>query len=164
MNSNKIVKLHAYLETKDYAVLILEYMNNKDLNCFIKKFHSKYSDTNFSEVLTAFFINQILKALEDLNIYNILHRCINPENIMLNTSYDAKLKDFSFSSIVDMTTPFQTFGIVNLEYIPPECVNRTIGIKPYLCERLDLFSLGVVMYFLLFNRHPFGFKVIKKIK
>jgi len=36
---------------------------------------------------------------------------------------------------------------------------KKIEIKPYLCEKLDLFSLGVVMYFLLFNRHPYEYKV-----
>jgi len=37
-------------------------------------------------------------------------------------------------------------------------VKKKKEIKSTQCEKLDLFSLGVVMYFLLFNRHPFNYR------
>jgi len=157
--NHNIIKLYGYFNHKEYVLLILEYMNNRDLKYFMKKFHSKYPEGNFSEVLAAYFINQILKALGYLKIRNILHRDIKPENIMLNSNYVSKLGDFSLSRKIDMNNNFKTSRSGTLPYLSPECVKKKVDIKPYQCEKLDLFSLGVVMYFLLFNRHPYNYKV-----
>lgn len=157
--NNNIVKLYGYFNHKDYILLILEYMNNRDLKHFMKKFHYKYSDSNFSELLTGYFILQVLRAMGYLKMRNILHRDIKPENIMLNTNYIAKLGDFSLSRKIDFNSPFKTSRSGTLPYLSPECVKKKVNLKPKFCEKLDLFSLGVIMYFLLFNRHPYGYKV-----
>ena len=158
-NSN-IIKLYGYLTHNEYILLILEYMNNRDLKNFMKRFHSKNGgDKNFSEVLTGHFIVQILKGMGYLKTRNILHRDIKPENIMLNTSYIAKLGDFSLSRKIDMNSDFKTSRSGTLPYLSPECVRKKTEIKPNLCEKLDLFSLGVIMYYLLYNRHPYNYKV-----
>ena len=90
---------------------------------------------------------------------NILHRDIKPENIMLNTNYVAKLGDFSLSRKIDLNSTFKTTRSGTLPYLSPECVKKKTTIKSTLCEKLDLFSLGVVTYYLLFYRHPFNYKV-----
>ncbi len=158
-NSN-IVKLYGYFNHKEYILLILEYMNNRDLKHFMKKFHTKEGDANFSELLTGYFMLQVLKAMGYLKIRNILHRDIKPENIMLNSQYIAKLGDFSLSRKIDLNSTFKTSRSGTLPYLSPECVKKKINMKSIHCEKLDLFSLGVVMYFLLFNKHPFNYKVI----
>lgn len=157
--NNNIVKLYGYFNHKDYILLILEYMNNRDLKHFMKKYHSKYGDQNISELCVAYFMMQVLKAIGYLKMRNILHRDIKPENIMLNTNYIAKLGDFSLSRKIDLTTTFKTSRSGTLPYLSPECVKKKTEIKAVQCEKLDLFSLGVVMYFLLFNRHPYNYKV-----
>lgn len=155
--NNNIVKLYGYFNHKEYILLVLEYMNNRDLKHFMKKFHSKHGV--FSETLTAYFIIQVMKAMGYLKMRNILHRDIKPENIMLNNNYVAKLGDFSLSRKIEYNTSFKTSRSGTLPYLSPECVKKKIEINSNLCEKLDLFSLGVVMYFLLFNRHPYNYKV-----
>lgn len=157
--NNNIVKLYGYFNYNEYILLILEYMNNRDLKHFMKKFHSKNESQNFSETLTGYFILQVMKSLGYLKMRSILHRDIKPENIMLNSNYVAKLGDFSLSRKIDLNGTFKTSRSGTLPYLAPECVKKKTEIKSFLCERLDLFSLGVVMYYFLFNRHPFNYKV-----
>jgi serine/threonine protein kinase len=154
-----IVRLYGYFNHKDYILLIMEHMNNRDLKHFMKKFHSK-NEGNLSEVLTGYFLLQILKAMGYLKVRNILHRDIKPENIMLNNNYVAKLGDFSLSRKIDLNSKFKTTRSGTLPYLSPECVKKKTTIKSIHCEKLDLFSLGVVTYYLLFNRHPYNYKVI----
>lgn len=134
-------------------------MNNRDLKYFMKKYYSKFGENPISETLTAFFIIQVIKAIGYLKYRNILHRDIKPENIMLNNDYTTKLGDFSLSRKVDFNSDFKTTRSGTLPYLSPECVKKKTDIKPYQCEKLDIFSLGVVMYFLLYNRHPYNYKV-----
>ena len=159
--NNTIVRLFGYFSYKDYILLIMEHMNNRDLKHFMKKYHTKIGENNFSEVLTGFFIIQILKSMNILKMKNILHRDIKPENIMLNTNYQAKLGDFSLSRKIDLDSVIKTSRSGTLPYLSPECVKKKIKIKSSLSEKIDVFSFGVVMYFLLFNRHPYNYKVSK---
>lgn len=157
--NNSIVKLFSYVTYKEYILLILEHMNNRDLKHFMKKYHLKTGDSNFSEVLTGFFVIQILKSMNHLKMKNILHRDIKPENIMLNNNYQAKLGDFSLSRKIDLNSVMKTSRSGTLPYLSPECVKKKTRIKATLAEKLDVFSFGVVMYFLLFNKHPYNYKV-----
>ncbi len=159
LKSPYTVKLYGYYHHKDYILLMMEYLNNRDLKGFMRKFHSDNPNTNMSETLTGYFILQILKGIEYLNTRNIVHRDIKPENIMLNTNFLAKLGDFSLSRKVAPGSVFNTSRSGTLPYLSPECVKRKVEIKAEECEKIDIFALGVVMYFLLFNKHPYNFVV-----
>ena len=137
----------------------MEYLNNNDLKHFIKKFHTKNPNSQFSELLCAYFMIQLLQALLFLKMKNVLHRDIKPENIMLSSKYIAKIGDFSLSRIIDNNDKFTTSRSGTLPYLAPECVKRRTPMSPQSCYKTDIFSLGVVMYFFLFNNHPFQYKV-----
>ncbi len=80
VNSNAknkfIVKLFCYTTYKEYILLILEHINNRDRKQLTKKYRHKHGDSNFSEVFTAFFVIQILKSMNHSKMKNILHRDI----------------------------------------------------------------------------------------
>ncbi len=95
-------------------------------------------------------------ALDHIHGRGIVHKDINPANIVLNPkSREIKLIDFGISSVVrreDFTLrPIDTFA-GTLLYISPEQTGRMNRSIDY---RSDLYSLGVTLYTLLCGHPPF---------
>ena len=80
---------------------------------------------------------------------NIIHRDIKPDNISLSDVGNWKLGDFGIARTMENTTTATTAGSVR--YMAPEVYH---GEK--YGRGVDIYSLGMVLYWLLNNRHlPF---------
>ena len=91
----------------------------------------------------------ICKALILCESKNIIHRDIKPDNIMISKFDDYKLGDFGVSKVMSHTTGATMTGTEG--YMAPEVLH----IEKYGKE-VDIYSLGIVMYWLLNNRRmPF---------
>lgn len=94
---------------------------------------------------------EICVALTVLQQKNIVHRDIKPANIFINDSGDFKLGDFSVSKIMERAQEGMTTRGTPT-YMAPEVDRSEEG-----DYRLDLYSLGLVLYRLLNrNRPPFA--------
>ena len=83
-----------------------------------------------------------LKLCEELNI---VHRDIKPENIFISRNGSFKLGDFGIAKTMEGTTGGTKTG--TYDYMAPEVYNN----RPYHTQA-DIYSLGLVMYWLLNNR------------
>ena len=91
----------------------------------------------------------ICKALILCENRNIIHRDIKPDNVMISKFGDFKLGDFGVSKVMGHTTSGTMTGTEG--YIAPEVLHM----EKYGKE-VDIYSLGIVMYWLLNNRRmPF---------
>lgn len=91
----------------------------------------------------------ICSALELCKINNIIHRDIKPQNIFLSKYNDYKLGDFGIAKSVEKTISGTKIG--TYDYMAPEVYNN----QPY-GFKADMYSLGLVLYWLLNNRRlPF---------
>lgn len=105
--------------------------------------------------------SQILLGLRDLHSCGKVHRDLKPENVLINSNGDARLTDFGISGDRNhrltargpLGTPKEMFGTFG--YMPPEQINPRRGNATVL-PTTDIYSFGVMMYFLLTADMPFG--------
>lgn len=119
----------------------------------------------FDEDTTRTIVYRLLETVQHLHSYGIVHRDIKPENIMMtyeDRNDHIQVADFGLSKF---TTPTEIMDMAcgTLAYVAPE----VLQLKGY-SKKVDVWSIGVVMYILLRGRLPFdGFKkkdVIEKAK
>lgn len=89
----------------------------------------------------------ICGALDVCEKANIIHRDIKPSNILISEIGDFKLGDFGVSRTLESENTYGTKGIGTYDYMAPEIYN---GGK--YGKVADIYSLGMVMYWLLNNR------------
>jgi len=117
-------------------------------------------------ISSVYDLKQIISAvLNGLNYLHslpdpIIHNEIIPQNVMLDLSGDipqAKIIDFGFARSFHKSSKTYNKEGLNLNYVASECFNS------FYSPQSDLFSVGALMYHLLFQMPPW-FKDISKFK
>lgn len=143
-------------ENKKFGYLVLNFIAGETLSERI----SREPFNNYYDIQS--IISDVLKGLNYLHSLPepIIHNEITPQNIMLDLSSDvpkAKIIDFGFArSFHQSTKAFNKVGL-NLNYVASECFNGLYS------PQSDIFSVGAVMYQLLFGLPPW-FKDVSKFQ
>ncbi|MBW4618855.1 MAG: AAA family ATPase [Cyanosarcina radialis HA8281-LM2] len=99
---------------------------------------------------------KITEALGNIHDRHIIHKDINPSNIVFNaTTGQLKIIDFGISTVLTQENPiFKNPQVLEgtLAYVSPEQTGR---MNRFLDYRTDFYSLGVTFYELLTNQLPF---------
>lgn len=102
----------------------------------------------------AHLLAPIAHALEYAHKHNVLHRDVKPSNILLTDTGQPMLSDFGIAKILeDEATRDLTstgVGIGTPEYMAPEQ-----GMGHGVDHRVDIYSLGTVLYELITGRKPY---------
>ncbi|KAF3686886.1 Serine/threonine-protein kinase ULK3 [Channa argus] len=138
-----IVQLKDFQWDTENIYLILEWCSGGDLSRFIR------SRRILPERVARRFLQQIACALQFLHERNISHLDLKPQNILLSGSV-LKLADFGFAQYM---SPWDEQSVLRGSplYMAPEMVCR----RQY-DSRVDLWSVGVILYEALFGRAPFA--------
>ncbi len=90
--------------------------------------------------------------LETANMRGIVHRDLTPSNVLLSTDGEIKLSDFGVAKAIQGSTVGTASGFIKgkVPYMAPEQMKGA-----QVDGRVDLFSLGVVMYEALSGQRPF---------
>lgn len=103
----------------------------------------------YSEETVIKIAKDLCAALIVYEKFNVLHRDIKPQNIFLSAGGDYKLGELSITPILDQTMLGPVIGVY--KFMAPEIYNS----QPY-DKRADIYSLGLVLYWLLNERRmPF---------
>jgi serine/threonine protein kinase len=142
-NHESIITLHGAFEDKSYIYLIMEFANDATLFSKLKK------AKKFSEPLAADYLRDIINAVIYLHSQNpvILHRDLKPENILIANGR-CKIADFGWSNVDD---EFRNTFCGTPDYLAPEMIVGT-GHN----EKLDVWTIGILMYELLHGHPPFS--------
>mmetsp|Transcript_50240 Transcript_50240/g.60436 ORF Transcript_50240/g.60436 Transcript_50240/m.60436 type:complete len:501 (+) Transcript_50240:345-1847(+) len=154
-----IIRLLDFYVTPKTFYVVLELTKHGDLfdQLMIKK--------RFGENQTRHIITGVLESLEYFHSRNIVHRDLKPENLLLMKTKGAKyatvkVADFGFAGKTSQNQPkCLTERCGTPMYVAPEILR---GKEPY-DESVDMWSLGVITYFLLVGYPPFLDKDKKRL-
>ena len=132
------------------GLIIYRFISGIDLWKFLVDKNDK-----LSESLTKRIIRSILIPLKSLHDNNIIHGDIKLENIICkhNNPEDCYLIDLGMSTLISQDMIFKNidYSCGTIPFVAPEIViSRKIGLGS------DIWSLGCLMYLLLFFKHPFN--------
>ncbi|MDR1017034.1 MAG: Stk1 family PASTA domain-containing Ser/Thr kinase [Coriobacteriales bacterium] len=124
--------------------IVMEYVRGTDLKTLIRQ------EGALPQEQVAQIAQQVASALDTAHGYDVIHRDIKPQNIMIGPSGNAKVMDFGIARAneANMTQTGSVLG--SAYYVSPEQAQGKA-----LAGTSDLYSLGVVMYEALTGQVPF---------
>ncbi|KAI1111862.1 hypothetical protein F5Y14DRAFT_288461 [Nemania sp. NC0429] len=140
-----IVKLHDIWENRAEIYLVLEYMDGGDMFTYVDAYGP------LPEFEMVGYFRQILSALEYVHSFNICHRDLKPENILMKSEGVVKIADFGMAAIQQSPTHALRTSCGSPHYAAPELISRA----RYQGDKVDIWSMGCVLYATLCRRLPF---------
>jgi len=141
-----IMRLHNFEETKDFAFLIMEYVQGETIANLLSRMDRLPLDQACNIAI------QVCRGLHYAHSQNVIHRDIKPANVMLHKSSVVKIADFGIARIVHDTMTRMTRAATSgtLAYMAPEVLQgENSGV------RSDIYSFGILFYEMLSGRPPF---------
>jgi serine/threonine protein kinase len=137
--------------------LTLEYVHGKDLRTILHR--ARDCDTKIPHALCAHIVEEVCRALdyahrktdEEGKPLHIVHRDVNPANILVSHEGEVKVSDFGLAKARDNLEQSDS-GVIKgkLSYVSPE---QAFGED--VDNRSDIFSLGTTLYEITCGRRPF---------
>nr|QBK88827.1 MAG: serine/threonine protein kinase [Mimivirus LCMiAC01] len=139
-----IVECYDIIMDNNMIYIVMEYCDSGDMRNYLKK--------PIKEKWCQFFFCQLANGLRYLNSYNILHRDIKPRNILLtNNKKILKIADFGFAKQKKERISLYDTICGSPLYMAPELMN-----SDKYNNQTDLWSIGMILYEMLYGFHPYG--------
>lgn len=148
-----IMKIIEYYTTQKHIYIVSEYLVGGEL------FDRIAAQSSFNEYIGSQYMRQMLSAVCYLHQKKIIHRDLKPENAIFESkSADSQLKIIDFGTCRKLTDTEKCHNRLGTSYyIAPEVLKGEYDFK------CDVWSLGVIMYILLFGKPPFNAKTDEEI-
>ncbi|KAK1269178.1 L-type lectin-domain containing receptor kinase IX.1 [Acorus gramineus] len=149
LRHRNLVQLIGWCHDREELLLVYELMPNGSLNSHL--FGGKNPPLRWeTRYKIALGVASSLLYLHEEWEQCVVHRDIKSSNIMLDSSFNAKLGDFGLARLVDHGRTSQTTVLAGtMGYLAPECV-----ITGKASKESDVYSFGVVLLEIACGRRP----------
>ncbi|XP_075462718.1 serine/threonine-protein kinase SIK3 [Ascaphus truei] len=148
-----IIRLYQVMETDRMIYLVTEYASGGEI------FDHLVAHGRMAEKEARRKFKQIVAAVHFCHCRNIVHRDLKAENLLLDANLNIKIADFGFSN---RFTPGQL--LKTWCGSPPYAAPELFEGKEYDGPKVDIWSLGVVLYVLVCGALPFDGSTLQNLR
>ena len=154
LKNKHIPEVYGYYPIQNSSCIAMEYNKYGDLENFKRKILKRSS---LSETLVLYIGGGLLEALYYLHSKNkIIHMDIKQQNVLVDDFLNIKLTDFSVSINYKLAKQYINLPMVGTcYYMSPEVLAKK-QILVSEASKIDIYSLGVLLYLLAFYDYPYA--------
>lgn len=141
-----------YKEKSKPALLSCDFVPNGELEEMIQKEKDQKAPQEWNVTKKMIALYGIAKGMEYCHQNNVVHYNLNTENIMLNSNYEPVIIDLELEKFAEIIV--EGYGSCLSKSVPFFTAPEKIA-EYALNEKIDIYSFGVIVYYLLAGRHPF---------
>ncbi|CAJ1380509.1 unnamed protein product [Effrenium voratum] len=153
LRHEKVVKFYDFFEDQEHVYIMLEVCPNQTLNEFMRRRPAK----RLSEQEAIFYNYDLILALQYLHRRRIIHRDLKLGNLFLDKNMRLKVGDFGLAAQLEFSGDKRRTICGTPNYIAPEILEGKHGHS----FEVDIWSLGVIVYTMVFGRPPFETSDVK---
>ena len=153
LKNKNIPEIYGYYKIQDSSCIVMELSRYGDIENFKRKVLKRSA---LSETMVLYIAGGIIEALNYIHTKNkIIHMDIKQQNILVDDYLNVKLTDFSVSINYKYAKDYINLPLVGTcYYMSPEVLKRK-GILVSDASKIDIYSLGVLLYLLAFYDYPY---------
>lgn len=149
IQSDAVLKIIEQTRKRNFLYFVTEYIDGITL----QQWRQENPQPDLKHVVD--ITNKIVRGLRVFHRLEMLHRDLKPENIMITKHGVVKIIDFGsvkIAGVQEISTPIERIELLGTKnYTAPEYLLGSEG-----SNRSDIYSLGVLVYYLLTGQLPYG--------
>lgn len=148
-----IIRLYQVLETERRIYLVTEYASGGEI------FDHLVAHGRMNEKEARKKFKQIVAAVSYCHKHHVVHRDLKAENLLLDANLNIKIADFGFSNYFKPGACLKTWC-----GSPPYAAPELFEGREYDAPKVDVWSLGVVLYVLVCGALPFDGSTLQSLR
>ncbi|CAG5123037.1 unnamed protein product, partial [Candidula unifasciata] len=148
-----IIRLYQVMQSERMLYLVMEYASGGEI------FDHLVAHGRMNEREARKKFRQIVSAVAYCHSHSIVHRDLKAENLLLDANLSIKIADFGFSNFFTPDSTLKTW-CGSPPYAAPELFE---GVE-YDAPKVDVWSLGVVLYVLVCGALPFDGSTLQSLR